>query len=156
MVPKRETASYKCSGTPCGEECYSRFHEKQTNILHPYPDGQYNSSFVSFKNGGYQRPKFNQDKRGNLELLDIRRDHDYCRTSSREIKYESRLAISLQQGFLRVETVTTNIQPSLYEAGFPRDFCFPPFSSAAPLLCVASGHTQFGNRCHGQQTLCIS
>ena len=102
-------------------------------------------------------------KQRNLEVSLETPDQNYCRTPSKFFESRSRLAVSKQQGLIRMETLSKSISTSLPEErnAQSRSLCVKAVSPTTPEFSLETRSFQSGYRCPtkhlGQSIpLCIS
>ena len=69
---------------------------------------QYCGHNIFDENGGYSKPENGRVGLGNLGMSFVVGNHNYCRKPPKRIECSSRLGISKQFGFLRVDTESSN------------------------------------------------
>ena len=89
-------STYQSAGTSSHKDC------------HTYPGRKHGSLELFAENGRDKKSRSNADLKGNLGLFSWARDHDYCRTFTRESQLQGRSGISSPDRFLRMEIVPSN------------------------------------------------
>ena len=118
------------------------------NVSHTYRVRQHDILELFVENGRDKESRTNTDLKGNLGVSTCSRDHDYCRTFTRESQLQGRLGISAP--FLRMETVPSNFQQNMASFGEEtrnRPVCFKVIKSAFKLLLLEAGSRQSWHRC---------
>ena len=99
--------------------------------------------------GGNREPNVAEIKQRNLAVSLVATDHNYCRIRSKSFECEGRLAVSKQQGSIRMETLPKSISISLLEEGNAQNrlVYIKAVSPTTTVLCVETRPFQSGNRC---------
>ena len=98
------------------------------------------------KMGGDREPNVTKIKQRRLAVSLKTLDHNYCRIPSKFFECGGKLAVSKQQGSIRMETLPKNISTSLPEDGNAqsRFVCIKAVSPTNPVLCLETRSFQSG------------
>ena len=94
----------------------------------------------------HREPNVTKIKQRSLAVSLKTLDHNYCRIPSKFFECGGKLAVSKQQGSIRMETLPKNISTSLPEDGNAqsRFVCIKAVSPTTPVLCLETRSFQSG------------
>ena len=129
----------------------STFDLQQIKIFESssFSNRQHHCTTLPCENGGNREPNVTEIKQRNLAVSLETPDHNYCRIPSKFFECGGRLAVSKQQGPIRMETLPKSISASLPEEGNAQNrfVCIKAVSPTTPVLCLETRPFQSGDRC---------
>ena len=141
--------THKCVRTESSK--ISTFDLQQTKIFESssFSNRQHHCTTLPCENGGNREPNVTEIKQRNLAVSLETPDHNYCRIPSKFFECGGRLAVSKQQGPIRMETLPKSISASLPEEGNAQNrfVCIKAVSPTTPVLCLETRPFQSGDRC---------
>ena len=154
--------THKCVKTESSKLAILTFSkQKSLKAVHFQIDNT--TALLYLENGGNREPNIIEIKQRNLAVSFKTPYHNYYRKPSKFLECGGRLAVSKQQGPIRMETLRKSISTSLPEEGNAQStfVCIKAVSPTTPVLCLETWSFQSGDRCPktdlGQLTpLCIS
>ena len=149
MVKGGTVVTYKCVRTESSK--ISTFDLQQTKIFESssFSNRQHHCTTLPCENGGNRELNVTEIKQRNLAVSLETPDHNYCRIPSKFFECGGRLAVSKQQGPIRMETLPKSISASLPEEGNAQNrfVCIKAVSPTTPVLCLETQPFQSGDRC---------
>ena len=142
MFQEGTGSAYQSAGTFSHKVCHLDIYENVENVSYTYPGRQHDSLDLFAENGRDKECRTNADLKENLGVSTWVRDHDYCRTFTRESQLQGRLGFSAPERFLGMEAVSSNFQqnmPKIGEETRNRPVCFKVVKSASRLLLLEAG-----------------
>lgn len=149
LEPLREKIAYQCTGTESSTVCNSITDQTQTEHSCSHQIRQHNSCCISEQNGGDQIRTVITNNKADLDSLSIQKDHDYCRTYTRNTECSSRLGESSDEGYQQLDAEQGNIQTNKSDVGAikNRSLCRQVEHTTGKLHELASRPICNGNGC---------
>lgn len=149
LEPLREKIAYQCTGTESSTVCNSITDQTQTEHSCSHQIRQHNSCCISEQNGGDQIRTVSTNNKADLDSLSIQKDHDYCRTFTRNTECSSRLGESSDEGYQQLDAEQRNIQTNKSDVGAikHRSLCRQVEHTTGKLHELASRPICNGNGC---------
>ena len=145
MLQEGTGSTCQSAGTFSHKVCHLDICQNVENVSYTYPGRQHGSLDLFAENGRDKESKTNADLKGNLGVSTWVRDHDHCRTFTRESQLQGRLGFSAPERFLGMEAASSNFQqnmPKIGEETRNRPVCFKVVKSASKLLLLQAGSQQ--------------
>ena len=117
MVKGGTVVTNKCVRTESSKISTLELQQRQTFENSSFSNRQHHCSTLPCENGGNREPNVTKIMQRNLAVSLETPDHNYCRIPSKFFECGGRLAVSKQQGPIRMETLPKSISTSLQEEG---------------------------------------
>ena len=138
MVAEGKKSAHQLSRASSSQVCPTVFSQTDGKQVLSYSSGQHDSTLLPVEDGRDNLTDHDQDIQTNMGISNQGGDHDYCRIPSWGSEYRSGLGVQEHNRFLRVETVSTNIQEIKSQCGKTSDrpLCVAPIKSNSKVLLM--------------------
>ena len=110
IVQGRAKSPHQCPGTASNKVCNPLCVQNKKSAFFSYSGRQPGSSILPLKKGRNCISKDDQSSKVDLGISVFQSDHNYCRIPPRNTEHRSRLGVSEQSGFFRVDVESKDIQ----------------------------------------------
>ena len=97
MVKGGEAFSHKCSRIAGIKICNPNFHKEFVTLEHSCSSREQTCSAIFFEDGWYPQSTPFKNQQVNLDLSTISSDHNYCRVPPKQVEYQTRLGVRVQE-----------------------------------------------------------
>ena len=141
---------HQCSRIDGSKDSHNDFHKGEIKSCSSSSDRQQDSTGVPVENGRHTKPKVIENQQINLGLSVVKADHNYCRVSSEQAKFQGRLGVEKLNGLLRLETSGGCFPRDLSDIWNTnnRSVCIQAVSSTSMLYGLETGSKQYSNGCN--------
>ena len=109
----REKIAHQCTGIEGSTVCNSITDKARTEYSYSHKIRQHNSCGLPEQNGGNKIRTTITSNKTNLDSLSVQKDHDYCRTFTRNTECSSRLRESPNEGHQQLDAEQGHIQTNV-------------------------------------------